>query len=400
MKERLLNMCNAASLLFYTAILTILLTFYLFYYPRINFVQENIQTNIFTRPHTNGGRSCNLFKGQWIPDTRDSLYTNFSCTTIPYRRNCFFHGRKDRDFLHWRWKPEQCELPRFSPKTFLSIVQGKTMAFIGDSLARNQMESLLCLLSTEETPKEVYKDAVERFWTWEFPKHNFTLMALWSQFLVTATETMFNGSATGGFGLQLDKVDQKWSEKLPFIDYAIFSDFQWFFRQNYLYEGSKLIGCVYCQTPNVTNLGISFAIKRAFQAAFKQINECKNCKNIFTILRTFSPSHFEKGAWNTGGGCNRTRPVKIEDVIGRDSNLEFRKIQVEEIEMAREKGEYRGNRFEILDITEIMGMRPDGHPGLYGGNDDWKKGYSDCIHWCLPGPIDVWNELLLEMIKR
>ncbi|CAI9752659.1 unnamed protein product [Fraxinus pennsylvanica] len=362
-------------------------------------VQEYNQANIVTRPYENVSRSCNLFKGQWIPDRRDTLYTNFSCTTIPYRRNCFFHGRKDKDFLHWRWKPEQCELPRFSSKTFLSIVQGKTMAFIGDSIARNQMDSLLCLLSTEETPKEVYKDAEDRSMTWEFPKHNFSLMALWSQFLVTATETMFNGSATGSFDLHLDKVDQNWSEKITFIDYAIFSDVQWFFRQHYLYEGSNLIGCILCQVPNMTDLGLNFAIKRAFQAAFKQINECKNCKNIFTVLRTFSPSHFENGTWNTGGGCNRTRPVKIEDVIGRDSNWELRKIQVEEIETAREKGEYLGNRFEILDITEIMGMRPDGHPGLYGGNT-WMTGYSDCIHWCLPGPIDVWNELLLEMIKR
>ena len=59
----------------------------------------------------------------------------------------FMQGRMDMDFLNWRWKPDQCDLPRFNAKTFLQIVQGKTMAFIGDSVARNHMESLLCLLS-------------------------------------------------------------------------------------------------------------------------------------------------------------------------------------------------------------------------------------------------------------
>jgi len=53
----------------------------------------------------------------------------------------------DNDFLNWKWKPEQCELPMFDPKIFLNIVRGKKMAFIGDSVARNHMDSLLCLLS-------------------------------------------------------------------------------------------------------------------------------------------------------------------------------------------------------------------------------------------------------------
>ncbi|KAK4477402.1 hypothetical protein RD792_016623 [Penstemon davidsonii] len=261
------------------------------------------------------------------------------------------------------------------------------------------MESLLCLLSTVEIPKSVYKDAEDRFTTWEFQNHNFTLMALWSQFLVVANERIINGTSTGGFDLHLDKVDTNWSDKLPSIDYAVFSDAHWFFRQNYLYERDNLIGCVYCQAPNVTDLGPSVAIKRAFETAFKEINNCKNCKKIFTLLRTFSPSHFEGAAWNNGGGCNRTLPIGEEEVNKGGSDWDYRKIQVEEIDIARSLGEGSGNIFEILDVTEIMLMRPDGHPGLYWGNR-WMKGYSDCIHWCLPGPIDTWNELLLEMVKR
>lgn len=90
---------------------------------------------------------CDLYEGRWIPDFEGSQYTNSSCATIPISKNCFRNGRKDRDFLNWRWKPEKCDLPRFDPKAFLEIVRGKTLAFIGDSVARNHMESLLCLLS-------------------------------------------------------------------------------------------------------------------------------------------------------------------------------------------------------------------------------------------------------------
>jgi hypothetical protein len=92
-------------------------------------------------------KDCDLFKGHWVRESRGHLYTNSSCTTIPESKNCFKNGRKDMDFLNWRWKPDECELPRFDARSFLQIVQGKKMAFIGDSVARNHMESLQCLLS-------------------------------------------------------------------------------------------------------------------------------------------------------------------------------------------------------------------------------------------------------------
>lgn len=240
------------------------------------------------------------------------------------------------------------------------------------------------------------KDAKDPSATWRFPNHDITLMALRSEFLVAATERIVNGSSTGGFDLQLDKIDTRWSKKLPLVDYAIFSDAHWFFRQNYLYENGNLIGCVYCQVPNVTDMGPGLALKKAFQAAFKEINSCKTCKKIYTFLRTYSPSHFENGAWNNGGGCNRTRPIGREEVNKNSYDMSFRKIQVEEIKNARNAGD---NEFEVLDVTEMMSVRLDAHPGLYWGNP-WMKGYSDCIHWCMPGPVDTWNELLLEVIKR
>lgn len=61
-------------------------------------------------------------------------------------QNCQGNGRPDKDYENWRWRPSQCDLPRFDAKMFLEIMRGKTLAFIGDSVARNQMESMLCIL--------------------------------------------------------------------------------------------------------------------------------------------------------------------------------------------------------------------------------------------------------------
>lgn len=345
--------------------------------------------------------NCYLFNGSWVVEQKGNsvYYTNLSCRTIPYSKNCMLNGRPDEEFMQWRWKPEECRLPRFNAKTFLTLVKGKTMAFIGDSLARNHMESLLCLLSSEESPTDMYKDVEDKFRTWLFPLHNFTLMVLRTEFLVFATERIINGSFTGGFDLHLDKLNGNWTQHLPNIDYAIFSDGHWFLRPNYLYENGNLIGCVYCGEAGVQDLGPGYAIRRAFQAAFNYINKCGECSGIVVLLRTFSAGQFEQGAWNGGGLCNRTRPFAREEVKIGDQDWEFRSIQIEEIERAKKDGEKIGNMFELMDVTRAMLMRPDGHPGAYWGNK-WMKGYSDCIHWCLPGPIDTWNEFLLEILRK
>ena len=97
-------------------------------------------------------KRCDFFKGKWIRAPRESsYYTNWSCNSIPEGKNCFKHGREDHDFLNWKWKPDDCELQSFNAKTFLNIVRGKKFAFIGDSVARNHMDSFVCLLSQVST---------------------------------------------------------------------------------------------------------------------------------------------------------------------------------------------------------------------------------------------------------
>ncbi|KAG2714480.1 hypothetical protein I3760_03G028400 [Carya illinoinensis] len=345
--------------------------------------------------------NCDLFKGHWVPESREHLYTNSSCATIPESKNCFKHGRKDRDFLNWRWKPDECELPRFDTKTFLQIMQQKKMAFIGDSVARNHVESLLCLLSQEEIPKDVYKDSEDRFRTWYFPRHNFTLMVLWSKFLIAGEERTINGTGSSVFDLQIDKVDIEWAKYLPDIDYAIISAGHWFFRVMYLHEGENITGCVYCNEPNVTGHDADFALRMAFRAAFNYINECKNCSaHLVTLLRTFAPAHFANGAWNTGGYCNRTAPFGETEIdLGRSYDWQVRNVQVEEYERARKVAEKQGKRFGVVDVTRAMLMRPDGHPGEHWGNK-WKGGYNDCVHWCMPGPVDTWSELFMAVLRK
>ena len=94
------------------------------------------------------GDECDLFSGEWVPDPDGPYYTNETCYAIQEHQNCLKFGRPDRGYLKWRWKPDECELPLFDPQQFLQLVRGLSLAFVGDSVGRNHMQSLICLLSS------------------------------------------------------------------------------------------------------------------------------------------------------------------------------------------------------------------------------------------------------------
>ncbi|XP_020249643.1 protein ALTERED XYLOGLUCAN 4-like [Asparagus officinalis] len=344
---------------------------------------------------------CDLSEGKWVGEPKGSLYTNSTCRMLPEMKNCVKYG-KDKGYLYWKWKPERCELPRFDAMEFLRVVRGKKMAFVGDSLARNQMESLLCLLSQAESPTDTYKDPTDKSQTWHFPSHNFTLMAIWSQFLVHATETTttinINATLSNTFNLHLDKVNPKWStDLLPHLHFILISAGNWFFRQNYLYLNETLIGCIWCNDKNLTGFDAQFAIRKVFRTTLQFIASCEECDDgLVTLLRTFSPSHFEHGSWFTGGYCNRTQPLDEGELrFERSKEMEIRGIQLEELERVRGKK----RRFEVLDVTKAVMLRADGHPGEHVNRKWTNSSIKDCLHWCLPGPVDMWNDVLLQTIK-
>lgn len=54
----------------------------------------------------------------------------------------------------------------------------------------------------------------------------------------------------------------------------------------------------------------------------------------------------------------------------------------------------KGSRFQILDITRVSEFRADAHPSAAGG-----KRHDDCMHWCLPGLTDTWNDLFIAHLS-
>ncbi|EEF28475.1 conserved hypothetical protein [Ricinus communis] len=357
-----------------------------------------------TQQTTVVGDQCDLFTGNWVPDPAGPFYTNQSCLAIEGHQNCMKNGRPDSGYLYWRWNPQGCDLPRFNPKKFLDLMKNKSWAFIGDSISRNHVQSLLCILSQVEQAIEVYHDEEYRSKIWHFPAHNFTLSVIWTPFLIQADifEDM-NGVSSSEIQLHLDELDSKWSKQYKNFDYAVIAGGKWFLKTAIYHENSTITGCHYCPGKNLTELGFDYAYRKALRLIFDFMANSDHGATVF--FRTTTPDHFENGEWFSGGTCNRTVPFKEGEVDMRDVDTAMRNIELEEFERAAILGAKTGAIFKLLDTTRLSLLRPDGHPGPYRqfhpfSKDKNAKVQNDCLHWCLPGPIDAWNDLVMEMLPK
>ncbi|XP_030464540.2 protein trichome birefringence-like 19 [Syzygium oleosum] len=347
-------------------------------------------------------KKCDVFKGKWVyrPDT-PTYYTNETCYEISDQQNCMKFGRPDTEFLKWRWQPDGCELPPFDAAEFMEMARGKSIAFVGDSLGRNHMQSLLCLLSSVDQPEDISLrySTDYNFKRWYFPNHNLTLATFWAPFLVRTTDAGGGQTLNGVLSLHLDEPHPAWSSEIGAFHHVIVSAGQWFFRALVYYQNGRLLGCSACGRDNMTEVSRFRAYRTALRTTLNAIMGMKNREGGITFLRTFSPAHFENGDWTDGGSCTRTRPFKTDEKKLEGYDLEFYLAQVEEFLEAERRAREEGMKIRLLDTTRSMLLRPDGHPNR---QCNWPKsnvGRADCVHWCLPGPIDTWNEFLFHVMK-
>ncbi|KAL6631375.1 hypothetical protein ACP70R_028225 [Stipagrostis hirtigluma subsp. patula] len=344
-------------------------------------------------------------------------YTNATCAFIEDYQNCMRHGRPSLEFLRWRWRPDGggagagCsggELERFDAARFFRLVRGRSILFVGDSLASSHVRSLVCLLSQVESPARS-PAAAEGFERWRFPAHGFEVVFFWTPFQVRWRLTKGPAAAVGPdrqgevfagpSDLHLDEPDERWTSAAKDHDYVVVSASHWFARPAVYYTGGRVVGCHGCGAANVTALKPQHAQRAAFRTALRTLAAMEGFSGT-AILRTVAPTHYENGGWFDGGECTATQPADPDDAVEMaEPEAEFYRAQVEEFKAAEAAARRNGVRLRLMDVTKMMLVRPDGHPDRYGHGPGEHEGFDvDCLHWCLPGPIDVWNELLLHTL--
>ncbi|XWS29913.1 hypothetical protein CRYUN_Cryun24cG0071100 [Craigia yunnanensis] len=340
---------------------------------------------------------CNYAKGRWIADRRRPFYSGFGCKQwLSGMWACRLTQRTDFSFEGYRWQPKNCKISEFERFAFLRRMQDKTIAFIGDSLGRQQFQSMMCMASGGEESPEV-EDAAREYglvkprgakrpdgWVYRFPSTNTTILYYWSASL-SDLEPINSTDPASDFAMHLDRPPA--------------------FLRRFLHRFDVLV----LNTGHHWNRGKLTANRWVMHVngkpnENKELEDIRNAKN-FTVhnvvrwldsqllshprlkafFRTISPRHFRNGDWNTGGTCNNTAPLTGgSEVLQDESSDKF------------VEGAVGGTKVKILDITAISELRDEAHMSGYSIRPI--QGMNDCLHWCLPGVPDTWNELLIAQI--
>jgi len=212
-----------------------------------------------------------------------------------------------------------------------------------------------------------------------------------------------NGKGEKEFQVYLDVLESIWTTDYHKYDYVVISGGQWFLKTTKLWENGRVIGCHNCADKSVKELGLCDPYHKALQRVFNFITSSDH--KPLVIFRTWTPDHFEYGEWYNGGVCNRSEPYREGQFNGDSTDHAMRKVEIEEFKRARPIASKRGIHLELLDIYHLSLLRPDGHPGPYRtfhpfDKDKSRKVQNDCLHWCLPGPVDTWNDLVMNIMLK
>jgi len=72
------------------------------------------QSGHHKEPRATATRDCDFSQGNWIADESYPLYNSSDCPFILNQFDCITNGRPDKNYVKYRWHPNNCNLPRYT----------------------------------------------------------------------------------------------------------------------------------------------------------------------------------------------------------------------------------------------------------------------------------------------
>ncbi|PRQ59517.1 putative PMR5 domain, PC-Esterase, protein trichome birefringence-like 32/46 [Rosa chinensis] len=340
---------------------------------------------------------CDIFTGRWVWDESNRpLYEESECPYIQPQLTCQEHGRPDKDYQKWRWQPDGCDLPSFNATLMLETLRGKRMMFVGDSLNRGQYVSMICLLHSlipdEAKSMETFDSDSRTVFTAK--DYNATIEFYWAPFLLESnSDNAVNHRIS-------DRLVRKGSmnyhgKHWKGVDVLVFNTYLWWMT------GQKfkiLQGSFEDEVKDIVEVPTAEAYRMAMKSMLRWVRRNMDRNKTRVFFTSMSPSHGKSIDW--GGEPNRncynqTSLIEDPNYWGSDSRKNIMEVIGEEFRKSKVP-------ISFLNITQLSSYRKDAHTSIY--KKQWSPltpeqlanpvSYADCVHWCLPGLQDTWNELL------
>ncbi|EYU41954.1 hypothetical protein ABFS82_10G010500 [Erythranthe guttata] len=349
-------------------------------------------------------QSCNLFSGRWVFDNASSypLYEERKCSFMMNVYACQKYGRKDSKYRNWRWQPNHCDLPRFNGAELLEKIRGKKLVFVGDSLNENQWVSMLCMMESSLN-QSLHKSVIRNgnLFIFHATEYNATIGFYWSPLLVESNADDPENHRVKDRIIRINSIEKHARHWID-ADILVFDSFIWWLdsTMTILFGSFGSSDAIYKR--------VEMKLRRYEMALntwsnWLEINVNRTKTNLFFM--SFSPPYYYGEKWSEQVSCyNESEPIMKEGYWGIVTNIEMMRT----LESVIEKLGKRGVKVEYLNITQLSSYRKDAHPSIYKKflhppNEKQlsdPKSYSDCIHWCLPGVPDVWNQILYSYIIK
>ncbi|KAL2484885.1 Protein trichome birefringence-like 34 [Abeliophyllum distichum] len=353
--------------------------------------------------NNNSSSECNLFRGKWVLDNQSyPLYKERKCLFLADEFACEKYGRKDLKYQNWRWQPHQCDLPRFNATSLLNRLRGKRLVFVGDSLNRNQWDSLVCLVESSIPSSSKSRQFIGNLFTFKAIEYNVSIDFYWSPLLVESnSDHPLNHSLPDRIVRvqAIEKHARHWTD----ADIIIFNTYLWWLRPK-----MKVLWGSF-ESPDGIYKEIDML--RSYEMALKtwsdwlEINVNRSRTQLYFV--SMSPAHLRGDEWGTSANQNCYKETEQIFQKGKgywESETNQKMMRV--VESAIEELKSRGLEVQMLNITQLSEYRKDAHPSIYRKQrvaitEDQllnPTSYADCAHWCLPGVPDAWNEILYAYI--
>ncbi|KAL4204625.1 hypothetical protein AMTRI_Chr01g110830 [Amborella trichopoda] len=334
---------------------------------------------------------CDVFSGRWELDPGSHpLFREESCPYLTQPVTCQKNGRPDSLYQNWKWRPRDCELPRFDPLRLLEKLRGKRLMFVGDSLQRTQWESMVCLLQSAIPDHQKSMDKIPPMRIFTAKKFNASIEFYWAPFIVESNADHATKHRVKYKLVNLQSID-KHGRHWKGIDILVFDSYVW-------WMSNPTINVSAAPYDQVQEYSAPKAYRVALNTWAQWVDSHIDPHNQKVFFMSLSPTHLWSWEWRAGssGNCyNETHPIQ-GSYLGVGSSTEMMDIVVNTLRSMNVGVTY-------INITQLSEYRKDAHTSLYteragklltAEQRSEPNTYADCIHWCLPGVPDTWNEIL------